>query len=308
MSEMTTEQQKLQRLLVVLGPTASGKSDLGIALARAWGGEIVSADSRQVYRGLDIGTGKVTPAEQAMVPHHLIDVVDPDTEFNVAMYQELALAAIAGIAARGALPVLVGGSPHYLQVTLEGLAIPPVPPNWKLRAELEQRPLGELADLLRAHDPVGAEQIDVRNRRRLIRALEICLTTGKPYSAQRRRGPGQFRTLRLGLNWPRAELYQRIDRRVDIRLGQGMIEEVERLLGDGISAEWLHGLGLEYRFIVEYLSGRLAPRERMVERLKFTIHRFARGQMTWFRHDPTIIWLDPHNAEGEAQQVMEKFL
>jgi len=303
-----TEQQQRQNLVVVLGPTASGKSDLGIALARDWHGEIVSADSRQVYRGLDIGTGKVPPAARTLVPHHLIDIVDPGAEFSVAMYQDMALAAIAAIAARGALPLLVGGSPHYLQAVLEGLEIPRVPPNWELRAELVRRPPDELLALLRTYDPVAAAQVDPHNSRRIIRAIEVCLATGKPFSAQRRRSPERFRTLKLGLNWPRSELYRRIDQRVDVRLAQGMIEEVERLIASGVDPNWLHSLGLEYRFIVDYLAGRLAPRELMVERLKFAIHRFAREQIGWFRRDPTTIWLDPHSAEAEAHRLIREFL
>jgi len=299
--------EQRQQLVVVLGPTASGKSDLGIALARAWQGEIVSADSRQVYRGLDIGTGKVTAAERVLVPHHLIDVVDAGAEFNVAMYQDRALAAIAAIGARGHLPLLVGGSPHYLQAVLEGLEIPRVAPDWALRAELSRLPPAELLARLRAIDPVAAAQVDPRNPRRIIRALEVCLVTGVPYSAQRRRGPERFHTLKLGLNWPRAELYRRIDQRVDARLAQGMIEEVEGLLARGVSAAWLYGLGLEYRFIVEYLSGRLVPREHMVERLKFAIHRFAREQLSWFRRDPAIVWLDPRRAADEAQRLVAAF-
>jgi tRNA dimethylallyltransferase len=302
------KQRQPPPLLVVLGLTASGKSDLGIALARAWHGEIVSADSRQVYRGLDIGTAKVTLAERALVPHHLIDVVDPGAEFNVAMYQDMALAAIAAITARGALPVLVGGSPHYLQAVLEGLDIPRVPPNWDLRAELARRAPAELLALLRTYDPVAAAQVDPRNARRIVRAIEVCRATGAPYSAQRRRGPERFRTLKLGLNWPRDELYRRIDRRVDARLAQGMIAEVEGLIAQGVDPNWLHGLGLEYRFIVDYLAGRLTPRELMVERLKFAIHRFAREQLGWFRHDPNIIWLDPPGAESEAQRLVSEFL
>ena len=237
------------QLIVVPGPTASGKSALGIALAQRFHGEIVSADSRQVYRGLDIGTAKVTAEERALVPHHLLDVADVQEIYTVSQFQQQAIAAINDIAARGLQPFLVVGSPHYIQAVVDNLDIPAVPPQPALRAELEARPLAELLAQLEELDTRSAAIIDRNNRRRVIRALEVCLTSGKPFSEQRRVAAPLYRSLLLGIQWPREELYRRIDRRVDERMQLGMVQEVRTLLDNGVSHERLEALGLEYRFI-----------------------------------------------------------
>lgn len=292
-------------LIVVLGPTASGKSGLGIALARRFDGEIVSADSRQVYRGLDIGTAKVTPEEQALVPHHLLNVADVNDIFTVSQFQQQAIATIDAIGERGHVPFLVGGSPHYIQAVVDNLDIPAIPPQPALRAELEARPLSDLLAQLEELDPQSAAVIDRNNPRRVIRALEVCLISGQPFSAQRKIAAPLYRSLLLGIQWPRDVLYRRIDERVDERMRQGMVQEVRDLLALGVSHERLEALGLEYRFISRLLRGEFTNEEEMVQRLKYAIHDFTRRQLTWFRKDTRIIWLDGNDTERAVELVRE---
>lgn len=296
-------------LIVVLGPTASGKSTLGIVLTQRFRGEIVSADSRQVYRGLDIGTAKVTPEEQAQVPHHLLDVVDPQDIYTVSQFQRDAIAAIDAILAREHHPFLVGGSPHYIQAVVDHLAIPAVAPHPELRAQLEARPLADLLLQLEQLDPMSAASIDRSNPRRIIRALEVCIVTGKPFSEQRRIADPLYRPLLLGIHWPREVLYRRIDARVDERMQQGMVQEVQHLLDVGISYERLDALGLEYRFIVRWLRGAFTSEAEMVERLKYAIHDFTRRQLSWFRRDKRIIWIaGEDDLEQTAGNTVDVFL
>ena len=296
-------------LIVLLGPTASGKSGLGIALARCCDGEIVSADSRQVYRGLDIGTAKVTPEERALVPHFLLDIIEPDEVYTVSRFQQDAFAAIDDIVARGKLPFLVGGSPHYIQAVVDGLHIPQVAPQTELRATLDARSTNDLLRELRERDPRGYETIDHKNRRRIIRALEVCIVTGEPFSQQRGMVAPCYRSLLLGIQWPRATLYSRIDARVDERMQQGMVQEVRDLLASGVSHERLDAFGLEYRFIDRYLRGEYVSEAQMVERLKYAIHDFTRRQLSWFRRDSRIVWIEgsePMEQRGET--LIQEFL
>jgi tRNA dimethylallyltransferase len=305
----------LPNLIVILGPTASGKSSVGIALAQQWRGEIVSADSRQVYRGLDIGTAKVTPAERNLVMHHLLDVVDLQEVYTVSQFQHDAIQAINLILARGKLPFLVGGSPHYIQVVVDHLDMPHIPPQPELRAQLEARPLDDLVAQLEQLDPQSAATIDRKNPRRVIRALEVCITSGKPFSQQQGMANPLYHCLLLGIQWPREVLYRRIDRRVDQRMQQGMVQEVRNLLAQGISHERLEALGLEYRFISQWLQGKYSSEAEMTQRLKYAIHDFTRRQLTWFRRDKRILWID--GVEGDegnavmlhaATDAIERFL
>jgi tRNA dimethylallyltransferase len=274
--------------VVVAGPTASGKSALGIALAQEFNGEIVSADSRQVYRGLDIGAAKVTPEERALVPHHLLDVADPNEIYTVARFQQEATRTIDAILARGRQPFLVGGSPE-------------------LRAQLETRPLAELLAELEQLDPLSAASIDRQNPRRVIRALEVCLVTGQPFSAQRKIAAPLYNCLQLAIDWPRPQLYARIDRRVDERMEQGMLEEVRRLLAAGVTHERLEAFGLEYRFLSRFLRGEFPNEAEMVQRLKFAIHDFTRRQLTWLRKDRRIVWIDGQRLD-KATDLVRQFL
>lgn len=297
--------QNMPNLIVVLGPTASGKSTLGIMLAQRLHGEIISADSRQVYRGLDIGTAKVTPEERVLVAHHLLDVADPQEVYTVAQFQRQAVSAINDILTRGYQPLLVGGSPHYISAVVDNLDIPAIPPQPALRAELGARPLAELLTQLEELDPQSAATIDRNNPRRVIRALEVCLMSGRPFSAQRRMSAPLYNSLLLGMQWPREVLYQRIDARVDERMQQGMVQEVRNLVEEGISHERLESLGLEYRFISRWLRGEYASEAAMVERLKYAIHDFTRRQLTWFRKDKRIVWIEGNDVD-RAIDLMER--
>ena len=286
----------MRKLIAVVGPTATGKTALAVALARAIDGEIVGADSRQVYRRLDIGTAKPTPDERALAPHHLLDVVDPDEPFSLAEYLELATAALEDIWARGRQPLLVGGSGQYVWALLEGWTVPRLPPQRELRRSLEERAEREGAEALHrelAHvDPQAAAGIDPRNVRRVIRALEVYQTTGRPISFWQEKAPPSWDTLVLGLACPRDELYRRIDARVDGMMQAGLVDEVRGLLTMGYSRELPSMSGIGYREVCQYLAGEL-DLSAAAARIKTATHRLARQQATWFRRDdPRIRWLD----------------
>jgi tRNA dimethylallyltransferase len=282
-------------LLVVVGPTASGKSALALALAERFGGEIVNADSRQIYRLMDIGTAKPSAADRARVPHHLLDLVWPDEPLTLAQYQAAATAVIADVHARGRLPLLVGGTGLYARAVVDGLAIPEVPPQPALRAELEAeaRALG-LAALharLAALDPAGAAVIDAANPRRLIRALEVCLVTGRPFSEQRGARPTPYDALLLGLDTARDQLYAWADARVDGMLAAGLVQEVRELVARGYGWDLPALSSLGYREMGAYLRGELTLAEATA-RMKLATHALIRRQLTWFRADARIHWLD----------------
>jgi tRNA dimethylallyltransferase len=281
----------MQNLFVILGTNASGKSELGIRLAHHLGGEVVSADSRQVYRGLDLGSGKITPAQAGTVKHQLIDVADLSEYYSLAQYQRAAYSAIDAISAAGKRPLLVGGTGLYISAIAEGYELVDVPPNDPLRAELEDLPLPQLAERLEKSDPDAASRIDKSNRRRLIRAIEIA-TAGRTDAAAQKRSP-RYHCLQLGLTWPREILEQRIEKRLRDRLANGMIDEVAGLRSRGVSDLRLDKLGLEYRYIARYLRGELVTLDDLTRELGIAIRQFAKGQLTWFKRDHRIIWLDP---------------
>lgn len=281
----------MRPLVVILGTNASGKSDLGIRLARQFGGEVVSADSRQVYRGLDLGTGKVTPAQAAGVKHHLLDVAEVAESYSLARFQRAAYDAIDAISAGGALPFLVGGTGLYISAIVEGYQLADVPPNEPLRAELERLPLPQLVARLEQADPDAARRIDRRNPRRLVRALELA-AAGHGHAAAQQRSP-RYDCWQLGLTWPRPVLAERIERRLRERLAGGLIEEVARLRANGVSDLRLEQLGLEYRYVARYLRGELRTLEDLRLQLGTAIRQFAKEQLTWFRRDGRIHWLDP---------------
>jgi len=289
-------------LVVIVGPTAAGKTALSIELAEAAGGEIVSADSRQIYRGMDIGTAKVTTEERARVPHHLLDVVTPDQVLSLAEYQSLAYAAIADIHARGRLPFLVGGTGQYIQAVVEGWSIPAVAPQPELRAQLEAKASAEGAEALQgwlaALDPIAAARIDHRNVRRVIRALEVCLVTGQPITELQRKSPPPFEILQIGVTRPRSELYARIDARVDQMMAAGLVDEVRRLDEAGYTWELPAMTGLGYRQIGEFLRDEVTLVEA-IARIKKGTRRFVQQQYNWFRlADPMIRWVDPGVAQA----------
>jgi len=297
----------MSHLIALVGPTAVGKSRLAIHLAQVFDGEIVSADSRQVFRTMDIGTAKPSPEERALVPHHLIDVVDPDEDFTVALYQEMAYRAIADIQRRGKLALLVGGSGLYVWAILGGFRIPQIPPQAELRRSLEEKAAREgymaLYEELKGIDPDAAQRIDPRNVRRVIRAIEVFRATGLPFSQLQRFSP-IFRTLVIGLTTERHDLYRRIDSRVDDMMERGLVQEVEGLLERGYSLDLPSMSGLGYKQIGQYLRGEIELAEA-VQRVKYETHRFARHQYAWFRpKDDRIHWFNIRNDIGEPIQSL----
>lgn len=293
------------KLIVILGTTACGKSGLGVALARQFGGEIVSADSRQVYRGLDLGTGKITPEEMEGVPHHLLDVVEPGQPYSVAEYQQSAYAAIDQILARGHLPFLVGGTGLYLRAVTEGFTFVEAPPDPALRAQLEDKSSEALYQLWREHTGRTLNHSEQNNHQRLVRLVEKALS-GE--GAEAPRDP-RYDCLLLGVNYPREEVCRRIDRRLQARLDAGMVEEVAGLRARGVPDEFLERLGLEYRYLLWYLTGRLESREELFQALGQAIKRFAKRQVVWFKADREVLWLDMQaDPVTQAAAAIEEFL
>ncbi len=276
----------LPKLIVIMGTNASGKSGLGVTLAEHYGGEIVSADSRQVFRGLDLGSGKITPEETRGVPHHLIDVCEPGEFFSMHDFQRMAYGAIDGIISRGRLPFLVGGTGLYVASVTEGYVMSDKAPDLEYRAYLETFETPELYEMLLKALP--DTDVEPKNRNRVMRLLEK-LHAGDDHVP---RSQPKYDCLKLGVTWDRETLRARIDERLERRLKAGMIEEVKDLMDAGVSTEFLYKLGLEYRFISQYLTGEIASREEMVELLGTAIKQFAKRQMTWFRRDRDILWLD----------------
>jgi len=286
----------VRKLIAIVGPTATGKTALAVALARAIDGEIVGADSRQVYRRMDIGTAKPTPKERALMPHHLLDVVDPDEPFSLAQYLELATAALEDIWGRGRQPLLVGGSGQYVWALLEGWTVPRLPPQRELRRLLEERAAREGAEALHRElawvDPQAAASIDARNARRVIRALEVYQATGRPISFWQEKAPPEWDALVLGLTCTRDELYRRIDARVDGMMEAGLMDEARGLVAMGYRRELPSMSGIGYREACQHLAGEM-DLSAAVARIKTATHRLARQQATWFRRDDERIrWLD----------------
>ena len=281
-------------LIVLIGPTAVGKSEIAIQLAERLNGEIVSADSRLFYRGIDIGTAKPTPAEHAGVPHHLIDVAEPDEIWSLAVFQRAAGEAIADIQARGKLPFLVGGTGQYVRAVTEGWSPPEVRPDGQLRAALEemQKAKGKewLHERLAALDPAAAAKIDPHNLRRTIRALEVIFVTGQRFSEQRGRGELPYRLITIGLRRPRPELYARIDTRVKAMFTAGLLDEVKGLLEKGYSPDLPTLSAIGYRECVAVLQGTMSLDEAKVQ-IKRATRVFVRRQANWFKEsDPAIHW------------------
>ena len=287
-------------LIAIVGPTAAGKSKLAVELARRFDGEIVNGDSRQVYRHMDIGTAKPSPQERSLVPHHLVDIVDPDEPYSLALYLAQARQAIEDIHGRGRIPFLVGGTGQYIWGLLEGFHAPQVPPNPSLRARLEAQAGEEGHDVLWRRleevDSLAASRIDPRNVRRVVRALEVYYETGIPFSQAQGREAPAYRSWVIGLALERPRLYERIDRRVEAMVERGWPQEVAHLLEKGYSPELSSMSSLGYREMAAYVRGELSLVEA-VGRIKTATHRFTRHQYAWFRlKDPRIQWLD---ADGE---------
>jgi tRNA dimethylallyltransferase len=296
-----------RKMIAIVGPTAVGKSDLALHVARYFNAEIISADSRQVYRYMDIGTNKPSLAERASVPHHVVDVVDPDQSFSLAMYHEAANAAMQEICGRGKLPLLVGGTGLYVWSLVEGWKIPAVEPDRELRQRLEARATQDgsrsLHRELQDIDPEAAARINPHNTRRIIRALEIHRATGRLPSQLRRKATPGFASLIIGLTQERGELYSRVDARVDRMLDEGLVEEVEQLLKRGYQPSLPSLSGIGYRQIVQLLRGEVTLPEA-VARMRYETHRLVRHQYAWFRlSDKRIHWLEVHKEETRRAAV-----
>ncbi len=314
-----------KKLIVILGPTASGKSELAVKMALRLssgqakkkfgisGAEIVSADSRQVYKGMDIGTGKITKKEMKGICHYLLDVASPKRRFSVVQYRKLAVGAINKILKKGKIPILCGGTGFYIQAVVDGIIIPQIPPDWKLRKNLEKKSAEELYKMLKKLDSKRAKTIERKNKRRLIRALEIIIKTKKPVPILKK-SPLPYPVLMIEIKKERKKLNSLIRRRLLKRLKKGMIAEVKKLKKSGISWKRLEELGLEYRYIAQYLQKKLNYQE-MIEKLEKEIEHFAKRQMTWFsahggsasggKRDQRIHWVKNYK---EAEKLIKKFL
>ena len=295
--------EKLPKVVAVVGTNASGKSALGVELAKRYHAEIISADSRQVFRGLDLGSGKITPEEMQGVAHHLIDVREPNEFFSMADFQRMAYRCIEDIRARGRLPMIVGGTGLYVDAVLDGYLLSDREPDLAYRAELEKRTTPELYDMLVGLRP--DVQVERNNRNRVMRMIERIHDGDDAVPGKQAR----YESLRLGVSWPRDVLEKRILERLDRRVEQGMIEEVQRLMDAGATTEFLLGLGLEYRFITQHLTGVIPDREEMLQKLAIAIRQFAKRQMTWFRRNPDIVWLDmAGDPFAQACEAIDAFL
>ena len=297
--------KQLPPVVAIVGPTAAGKSRISIELAEEFHGEIISADSRQVYRHMNIGTAKIHPEQQQRVPHHLLDVAEPTETYTLAQFQKAAFTTIDHIHARGRLPFLVGGTGLYVQSVIDNLEIPAIPPQEKLREELGTLSLPQLRERLKAGDPVGYLNIDLNNPRRIIRAIEVTETAGVPFSKIKKAGKPKYDPLLLGITKTKDSLDKRIADRMKERMEAGMCEEVQALHDEhGVTWDQLEAFGLEYRRIAQYLQGAFSYDE-MVEKLTRDITNFAKRQMTWFKRDKRIHWVE---NENEAESVLSDWL
>jgi len=308
--------KELPKIIVILGPTASGKSDLAIAIAKKFNGEIISADSRQVYREMDIGTGKVPRDKNTKykilntryfyqgILHHLLNVASPKYRFTVAQYKKLALAAIKKIQYQNKIPILCGGTGFYIRAITDNLAIPEVKPDLKLRAQLEKKSTAELFSKLEQFDPVRAATIDSQNPRRLIRALEIVYKTNTTVPGLK--PDPQFDVLFIGVKKSPAQLKKLIHARLLKRIKQGLVREVENLRKSGVSWKRLDDFGLEYRWVAKFLQKKIS-REEMILRLQKDIEHYAKRQMTWFKKYPgkKVHWVSNKN---QAERLIKKRL
>lgn len=299
-------------LIVIVGPTASGKTDLAIHLAKKCNGEVISADSRQIYRGMDIGTAKASGKWQMMwgkkvlvvngIPHHMIDVADPDRTFTVQEYKQTAIKIIRDVQTRGKLPILAGGTGLYISAIVNNLHIPKITPDKKLREKLEKKTTEELFNELKRRDPHHAKTVDRHNRRRLIRALEVTIKSGTPFSRQQKRGKPLFRILQIGIRIQKETLSRRIEKRLEQQLKIGLLGEVRQLrkkYGCTVPAM----TGITYREMCEYLVRKITL-EEAIEKMKSNNKKYARRQMTWFKRDPRVNWVTTKKA---AEKLVANF-
>jgi tRNA dimethylallyltransferase len=299
--------QEKAKIIAIVGPTASGKTTLSISLAKKYHGEIISADSRQIYRGMDIGTAKSPISERENVPHHLLDIKDPNEEYTVADYKRDAVAAIEDILRREKLPILVGGTGLYIDTVVENLDIPEIKADPELRAAIEkdiaENGLAAVVKKLVDRDPNAAYVVDPKNPRRVVRALEVAILTGEPFTAQRKKNEPLFTALKIGIDLPSEILRERIDLRIDLMLQDGIVAEVEDLVKKyGKTCAAFDAIG--YREIVDYLDGKISL-EQATDVIKHNTWHYAKRQMTWFRKDKNIRWIA---KPEEAEKTVKEFL
>jgi tRNA dimethylallyltransferase len=293
----------LNKLIIILGPTASGKSDLAIKLAKKFNGEIVSADSRQIYQEMDIGTAKVTKEEMAGIPHYLIDIIKPNQEFTLAQYKKLAVKIIKDIQKRNKLPFLVGGTGLYIQAIVDNLQIPEVKPDKKLRSKLEKKTNHELFEQLKKLDPQALKIIDINNKRRMIRAVEVCLKTKKPFSQQRKKGQHLFNACQIGLKLDKETLEKKIDQRAEKMFQVGLIEEAKKL-AKKYNPDLPSMSSIGYQEIIQYLDNKITL-EQTKKLIKTHTNQYARRQMIWFKRDKRIKWIKNYS---QAEKLTRNFL
>lgn len=306
----------LPRIIVILGPTAAGKTNLGIEMARIFDGEVISADSRQVYKKMNIGTAKpqgewVNVSERAVysvegIPHHMIDIVDPGEVFSLSHFKELALFHIKDILERNKLPIIVGGTGLYIWSIIDNLSLPQVPPNKKLRKSLEEKTLTELVELLRKLDYKTAQKIDLKNPRRVLRALEVVILTGKSFFDQRNKEEASYDALQIGINPERHVLYERIEKRIDDQIKVGLVEEVASLAKQKYGWQLPSMSGIGYKQIGAYLREEV-DLKTAVAMLKRDTRHYARRQITWFKRDQRIEWL-LKSEKNRVEEMIKKFL
>ncbi|MBU1177043.1 MAG: tRNA (adenosine(37)-N6)-dimethylallyltransferase MiaA [Patescibacteria group bacterium] len=291
------------KLIIILGPTASGKSDLAIKLAQKFNGEIISADSRQIYKEMNIGTAKIIKKEMSGVPHYMIDIVKPNQKFTLAQFQKKTIKIIKDIQKRNKLPLLVGGTGLYIQSIVDNLKIPETKPDKKLRNKLEKLTNQELINKLKKLDSKALKIIDLKNKRRLIRALEICLLTKKPFSEQRKKNKSIFNTLQIGIKLNTKNLEQKIIKRIEKMIKNGLIKENKKLLKKyGDKPYSMSGIG--YQEIISYLNNKINL-DQAKELIKIHTRQYAKRQMTWFKRDKTIKWIKNYS---EAEKLIQLFL
>jgi tRNA dimethylallyltransferase len=294
---------KKPKIIVVLGQTATGKSDMAVQIAKDFDGEVISADSRQVYKDLDIGSGKIIKEEMQDVPHHLLDVVKVEKVFSVADFQRQAYEVIDDILSRGKVPIIAGGTAFYIQSIVDGIVLPEIEKNPELRKELEELSLNELQKRLEEANPKRYAEIDNQNKVRLIRALEIISRLDKVPELEKK---PKYEVLQIGLEWPKEILHQRIHDRIVSRMKIGMLEEVEKLNESGVTWERLESLGLEYRYLSLLLQEKIT-KEEMFSELETKTKQFAKRQMTWWKKDDSILWYSPDDY-SEIKKIIKVFI
>ncbi len=294
----------MHKILVILGPTATGKSDLAVKLAKKFNGEVISADSRQVYKGLDIGAGKITKKEMGGIPHHMLDVTNPKKTFTVVDWKKQTEKKIDEILSRGKLPIVCGGTGFYIQSIVDGIVLPEVPPNPKLRKDLEKKSLGELIKILKKMDPERLKNIDTENPVRLIRAIEIATSLGKVPKLIKNKT--LYEILQIGLDSKDEILKNKINTRIISRMKKGMVKESVNLHKNGLSFKRMESLGLEYRLLSQLIQKQINKKE-FIEKLQNEIWQYVKRQRTWFRRDKKIKWFEPEEAV-KIEKVIHSFL